>query len=182
MRKLWFDGLPQPAEGPENYLFPPRQEPKLYNTYMKEFTDPNNLLIILGIVAIVVEIIIGVATGFELLVLGVIMILGGVIGLLFGSFQYGVISMTALIAIYLFFGRKMIKKSLNITTHKTNSDSIVGSVATVVTEVKSDVVGQVKIGGEVWRAESAEDLAVGEKVTVQSISGVTVRVERESIK
>lgn len=144
---------------------------------MSGYLNPTTLLIILGIIAIIIEVILGAALGFELLVLGVIMILGGIVSMLSGSLVAGVVFMIILLLAYVFFARKMIKKSLHITTHETNADSIIGKKATVTTEITPENPGQVKIDGEIWRAEADTMIAKGEKVTIESISGVTVRVK-----
>ena len=92
---------------------------------MSEYMNPTTLLIILGITAIIIEVILGAALGFELLVLGVIMILGGIVSMLSGSFVAGAVVMVVLLLAYVFFARNLIKKSLSITTHKTKADSVI---------------------------------------------------------
>lgn len=134
-------------------------------------------LIILGIIAIIVEIILGAATGFELLILGIVFIIGGGVGILTGSVQAAIGTIIVLIVGYIFFGRRRIKTALHITTTKTNSDSIIGKQATVAADIEIDEPGQVKIGGEIWRAESDKKIVKGQKVTINSISGVTVSVK-----
>ena len=135
------------------------------------------ILIILGIFAIIVEIIIGAATGFELLILGVLFIIGGGVGMITGSMMVAVSVIVVLTLGHILFARQMIKQTLHITTTKTNTDSIIGRVAKVVTPIDPDESGQVKIEGEIWRAEAGKPIAKGKKVTIQSVSGVTVKVE-----
>ncbi len=138
--------------------------------------DQFSLLIILGIVAIIIEIIIGAADGFELLVLGIIFILGGLIGMASGSLPIAIAAMVILTLGYIFFARRMIKKSLHITTQKTNVESIIGKTANTVEPITPDEPGQIKIEGEIWRAESDHEIAKGQKVMIKSVSGVTVKV------
>ncbi len=147
---------------------------------MQDLSNPNTLLIILGIIAIIIEVALGAALGFELLIIGAVFVVGGLVGLASGSLMIALISITVLIVFYIFFARSRIKKSLDITTKKTNMDLIMGKVARVVKPIKPHEPGQVKIEGEVWRAESAEELVEGQKVIVKSVSGVTVLVEKES--
>ena len=144
---------------------------------MSEYLNPTTLLIILGITAIIIEVILGAALGFELLVLGVIMILGGIVSMLSGSFVAGAVVMVVLLLAYVFFARNLIKKSLSFTTHKTNADSVIGMTGKVIVPITPDEAGQVKVDGEIWRAEADKSIAIGEKVTVKSISGVTIKVE-----
>lgn len=143
---------------------------------MQPFSNPNTALIILGIVAIIVEVALGAVLGFELLVLGVIFVIGGIVGTITGSIVYAIILIAVLIIGYTLVGRGFIQKSLHITTHKTNVDAMIGKTGQVVVRITPQEPGQVKFEGEVWRAESEEELAEGQKVTIQSVSGVTIKV------
>ncbi|PIZ61682.1 hypothetical protein COY16_06260 [Candidatus Roizmanbacteria bacterium CG_4_10_14_0_2_um_filter_39_13] len=134
-------------------------------------------LIILGILAIIVEIILGAATGFELLIIGIVFIIGGGIGMLTGSMMGAVSTIIVLILGYVFFGRKMIKQALHVTTSKTNIDSIIGKQGMVVEPINPDVPGQIKYEGEIWRAEADKVIAKGKKIKIISVSGVTLKVE-----
>jgi len=134
------------------------------------------ILIILGILAIIAEIILGAATGFELLIIGIVLVIGGGIGMLTGSLMIAIGSITALILGYVFFGRNTIKQALHITTTKTNTDSIIGKQGMVVVSIQPDVPGQIKYEGEIWRAESEKAIAKGKKVKILSVSGVTLKV------
>ena len=136
-----------------------------------------NILIMLGILAIIVEIILGAVTGFELLIIGIVFVIGGVVGMLTGSMMFAIVAIIILTLGYIFFARKMIKQVLHITTTKTNTDSIIGEVANVVADIKISAPGQVKIEGEIWRAESTKDISKGKKVKIISVSGVTLKVE-----
>ncbi|QQS44402.1 NfeD family protein [Candidatus Roizmanbacteria bacterium] len=140
--------------------------------------DPFTVLIILGIAAIIIEIIIGAATGFELLVLGVVFILGGIVGMLTDSMPFALTTVVLLTLAYIFFARRLIQQSLHITTKKTNVESIIGKTARVVGDITPDEPGQVKIDGEVWRAEADSEFSKGDTVTIRSVSGVTVKVEK----
>jgi len=141
--------------------------------------DPFTIIIILGIVAIIVEIILGAATGFELLILGIVFILGGTVGTITHSMPYAVTTIVILTLAYIFFARRHIQKSLHITTHKTNVESIIGKTAPVMTAITPDDPGQIKIEGETWRAEADRAIAKGQKVVIRSVSGVTVKVDQE---
>ncbi|MDA1317217.1 MAG: NfeD family protein [bacterium] len=143
---------------------------------MQALQNPNTALILLGFVAIILEIILGAATGFELLILGIVFIIGGGVGMLTGSIQLAIGSIIALILGYIVFGRRRIKNALHITTKATNSESIISKQAKVVSEIPAGEHGQVKIDGEVWRATSTKNHKMGTTVTIDSISGVTVRV------
>lgn len=147
---------------------------------MLMFDDLNQftILIVFGIFAIIVEIILGAATGFELLILGIVFVIGGIAGTISGSMQIALGTIIVLILGYMFFARNAIKQVLHITTTKTNADSIIGKEAKVVEGIAQDEPGQVNIEGEIWRAESDKKIVKGEKVTIKSVSGVTVRVDK----
>ena len=139
--------------------------------------NQNYLLIILGIAAIIVEIILGAATGFDLFLLGVILILSGGIGYIANSFSYALISIILLSFIYISFARKLIKQKLTIATKTTNVEGLIGKKGIVVKKITVNQPGQVKMEGEIWRAESENAIGENETVVVKSVSGVTLKVE-----
>ena len=144
---------------------------------MFPYMNTYSILIVLGIIAIIVEIILGAATGFELLILGIVFIIGGGVGMLTGSIQIAIGTIIVLIVGYIFFGRSRIKNALHITTEATNSEGIIGKQAKVVATIPAQEYGQVKIDGEVWRATSEKTHKIEDIVTITSISGVTVSVK-----
>ena len=144
-----------------------------------ERLDNNYYLIIAGFIAIGIEILLGVATGFDLLLIGIIAIISGMLGLFFHSFSTALVLIAILSFIYIVFGRRFVKNQLAIETKKTNVDSIIGSKGIVIKPIESHHPGQVKVEGEIWRAESATDLKIGQEVKIQSVSGVTLKVIKE---
>ena len=139
--------------------------------------DKNYILIILGIGAIVLEILLGAVTGFDLLIIGIIFVISGGLGTLFNSFTIALISTIILILLYIVIGRRFVKQKLSIETKETNVDRLIGKKALVVRKIESGRPGQVKFEGEVWRAESNRPIAVNKNVTIESVSGVTLRVK-----
>lgn len=63
----------------------------------------------------------------------------------------------------------------------TNSDRVIGEVATVTKAIEKDKNGEVKVLGNIWTACSDSKIAVGAKVKVLAIDGVKliVKVEEE---
>lgn len=57
-------------------------------------------------------------------------------------------------------------------------DTLVGLSATVLTALAPQ--GQVRVAGEIWRAESAEPVDPGESVVVRAVRGLTLEVEPAS--
>jgi len=139
--------------------------------------DWNNLLIISGLVLIVVEVALGAATGFDLLLIGVIFIVSGGLGILLHSTTYSLVSIAALSFLYLLIGRKFIKKALTIETKSTNVDNVLHRKGLVTKEITAKKAGQVKIEGEIWRANSDKTIDVGKEIVVESVSGVTLKVK-----
>lgn len=114
--------------------------------------------------------------GFEFLVLGILLIVSGGVGYATGSISIQVAVFIALSLLYVFAGRKYIKNKLVIATKSTNVDTLIGKKATVVKSISAGSHGQVSLDGEVWRASSDVEHKVGSSVTVESVSGVTLKV------
>lgn len=141
-----------------------------------QLTDPNILLLIAGILAILVELILGVSMGFDLFLVGIMMIIGAGIGLYVHSFIVALCVVIILSLVYVFLGRKFIQEKLTVETKSTNVENIIQKKAIVTKKITNKYPGQVKIEGEIWRASSKEDIDVGESVVIQSVSGVTLYV------
>jgi membrane protein implicated in regulation of membrane protease activity len=60
----------------------------------------------------------------------------------------------------------------------TGKEALIGSTAEVIEAC--DPRGRVRFRGEIWHAECQSRAAVGERVIVEGVHGLTVRVERES--
>ena len=135
-------------------------------------------LIYLGLGLILLELIVGVQTGFDLVLIGAALIVGGLSGWITGSMQTAFIIAAVLSFAYLIFGRKFVKSRINHgVTHRVNTDALVGQTAIVVKEIKPHSPGQVKIKGEVWRAEGESAIAVDSTVEVVGFEGVTLKVK-----
>lgn len=134
------------------------------------------LLIFLGILAIILELLLGVATGFDLLIIGIIAMLSGGIGVITTSFTNALIGVTVLSLLYMFIGRRFIRKELSIKTQATNVDALMGKKGIVVKQIIPAQAGQVKVDGEIWRAEADKTIDKGKTITIESVSGVTLHV------
>lgn len=83
-------------------------------------------------------------------------------------------------AAFIFLTRPLAKKLNKKDNIVTNANSIIGKEATVIKEINSNSIGQVKIGGDVWSAIcNYQDVTipVGSKVSITRIDGVKVIVE-----
>lgn len=139
-------------------------------------TDINTILILLGIGAIIIEVVLGAATGFDLFLAGIFFIFGGLIGRYTGSETYAFIVIFALTLFYILVGRRIVRDRLSIGQTKSGVDNLMGKSARVVKSIKKGKPGQVKVDGEIWRAISNKDIDEGESVMIQSVSGVTLQV------
>ena len=149
-----------------------------YTNFVIDFRDNNSWLFLLGLAAIVLELFFGVSTGFDLVVIGSIFVLAGGVGMLSGSFLYALITIIFLSFFYIVLGRKFIKNKLSIATTNTNGDALIGKKAQVIKEIQTDSPGQVKIEGEIWRANADETIAEGTEIVIESISGVSLQVKK----
>lgn len=138
----------------------------------------SQLLIIVGLLAILSELFIGIQTGFDLVLIGSILVLSGFIGTVTNL----VVALTIAVIlslVYLLYGRTFIRSKLQIlTTRKTNIDRLIGQTAIVVRTITPHAAGMIKLGDEDWRADSDETLYEKDKVKVISIEGVTLKVEK----
>lgn len=75
----------------------------------------------------------------------------------------------------------MIRPVLNkffVKDKKTNSQRMIGMNVVVEEEITKENKGRVKINGESWFASANETISKGEKVIIDSIDGLTVKVHR----
>jgi membrane protein implicated in regulation of membrane protease activity len=147
--------------------------------------DVNRLnwaLIVLGALMVLLEVVLGAISGFDLLLLGSAVLLGGVIGLVTGSAAVGVATAGILALLYLFVGRRRVRGRLNRPSIPSNTDALLGRNVRVVERITADHPGRVKFEGEEWRAHVEgplhDPIEPGETVRVSRIDGVTMFVAR----
>lgn len=138
--------------------------------------SPEWIILYLGLFAIILELFLGVSTGFDLLIIGAALLIGGAVGVVTENWQIGLAVSSILALGYIMLGRKYLRRSLTVVTTSTNIDRIVGLDAIVTRPIEEGLVGQVIVDGEVWRAQSLSDLDVGSQVRVASVEGVTLNV------
>jgi membrane protein implicated in regulation of membrane protease activity len=141
----------------------------------------NWVLIVGGALLILLEVILGAATGFDFLLIGSAMVLGGVLGLVTGSAVLGAATAGVLALLYVFLGRRRIRRRFVRPGVESNTDALLGRPARVVDAISDARAGRIRIDGEEWRAEAASPLRgpieAGRTVRVVRIDGVTVFVE-----
>lgn len=147
---------------------------------MIEFLDVwlCTIFIILGLLLILIELFVGVETGFDLVMLGIALILSGAITYSFESYIPCVVCTCTICTAYIVFGRKYIKTKMKVTLKKTNIDSIINKTGSVIKDIDRNNGGIVKIENEEWKAVSDESIKKGENISVVSINGVTLSVKK----
>lgn len=138
----------------------------------------SQVIVIIGLCLVLAELFVGIDSGFDLVLLGSILVLGGLIGVGTNSYVIALIVSIALTIIYIFFGRKFVKRKVIITTHKTNIDKLIGQKAVVIRSITPDTPGLVRLSDEDWRASSEDVLFEKDKCTVISVEGVTLLVSK----
>jgi inner membrane protein len=131
-----------------------------------------------GLVFIILELLIGINTGLDLVFIGTALVLGGLITLGFKSWVWTALISGIICILYVFLGRRYIHRRTAIKAEKTNIDTIVGKTGIVEKEIEPDKEGMVKVGYEQWRARSAEALKKGDEITVTEVTGVTLSVKK----
>jgi len=136
------------------------------------------IFIAVGLVMILLELIIGIETGLDLVFIGTAFILGGLITLAMNSWVWTAIVTGVICVIYVAAGRRYVHKRMAVAKEKTNIDTIIGKRGIVQKDIDRSNDGLVKIGYEQWRARAEEDIKEGEEITVTGISGATLIVNK----
>jgi len=136
------------------------------------------IFIAVGLVMILLELIIGIETGLDLVFIGTAFILGGLITLAMNSWVWTAIVTGVICVIYVVAGRRYVHKRMAVAKEKTNIDTIIGKRGIVQKDIDRSNDGLVKIGYEQWRARAEEDIKEGEEITVTGISGATLIVNK----
>lgn len=141
----------------------------------------NWILIVAGALLVLLEVVLGAITGFDLLLIGTALLAGGILGLVLNSTSVGVATAGILALVYVFVGRKRIRSRFRRAGLPSNTDALLGRTVRVVETVGPHETGRIKLEGEEWRAALASDrsgqLPPGSSARVVRIDGVTVFVE-----
>lgn len=140
----------------------------------------NWILIVVGAIMILIEVVLGAISGFDFLLLGSAILLGGLLGVLTGNGLVGLAAAGVLSLIYVFLGRSRIRNRLRRPSLPSNTDALMNKTVTVVEPISRDRAGRVRAEGEEWLArladESQDPIESGQRVRVSRIDGVTVYV------
>ena len=136
------------------------------------------VFIIVGLLLVLLELIVGVETGFNLVIIGSAFILGGLVAWPFHSWVLPLIVTSLICVIYVVIGRRYVHRWTVVKKVKTNIDAIIGREGIVLKNIARNVDGRVRVGSQRWRARAEEDIKEGDEIVVTGISGSTLIVEK----
>jgi membrane protein implicated in regulation of membrane protease activity len=136
------------------------------------------IFVVIGLFMVLLELIVGVQTGFDLVFLGSAFILGGLLTWPLHSWILTLIVTSAICLAYVALGRRYIHRLTAARKSKTNIDTVVGRKGIVLQKITKNIDGRVKVGNEDWKAKAAQDIAEGDEIVVLDVSGVTLIVEK----
>ena len=136
------------------------------------------VFVIVGLLFVLLELIVGVETGLDLVVIGSAFILGGLVTWPFHSWLLTVIVTSIICVAYVALGRRYVHRWTMVSKAKTNIDAIIGRQGIMLKSIAKNVDGLVKVGNEQWRARAEDDIEEGEEIVVTSVNGVTLIVKK----
>ena len=119
-----------------------------------------------------------VAAGFDLLFIGSIFIIGGLVTWPFHSAVVTLVVTSIICVAYVAIGRRYVHRWTAVKKEKSNIDAIIGRRGIVLKSIAKYADGQVKIDNQRWRARAEEDIKEGDEIIVTSVSGSTLIVEK----
>ena len=136
------------------------------------------VFVIVGLLFALVELIIGVETGLDLVFIGSAFIIGGLVTWPFHSWILTVIVTGVICIAYVALGRRYVHRWTAVRKSRTNIDAIIGRQGIVLRSIAKNVDGLVKIGYEQWRARAEEEIKEEYEVVVTGVSGATLIVKK----
>ena len=136
------------------------------------------VFVIVGLLFVLLELIVGVETGLDLVVIGSAFTLGGLVTWPFHSWLMTVIVTGIICVAYVALGRRYVHRWTAVKKVRTNIDAIIGRQGIVLKSIAKNVDGLVKVGNEQWRARAEEGIKEGDEIVVISVSGVTLIVKK----
>jgi membrane protein implicated in regulation of membrane protease activity len=131
-----------------------------------------------GLVLVMMELLLGIETGLDMVFVGSAFIVGGLVTVAFHSWVWTVIIAGVICVLYVFIGRRYIHRRIAVKGERTNIDTIIGKRGFVRQDISQQNYGIVKVGMEEWRARADEDIKKGEEIIVTGVSGVTLDVKK----
>ncbi|MBM2824845.1 MAG: conserved rane protein of unknown function [Dehalococcoidales bacterium] len=135
------------------------------------------IIVVVGLLLAMMEVLIGVDAGLDLVFVGSSFILGGLVTWPFHSWAITVIVVGVTCVAYVAIGRRYVHKWTLVKQEKTNVDAVIGRRGVVLRDIGRNVNGLVKVGNEQWRATADEEIKEGAEIEVVEVKGVTLTVK-----
>jgi membrane protein implicated in regulation of membrane protease activity len=132
----------------------------------------------LGLLMVLLELIVGVETGLDLVFLGSAFIIGGLATWPLHNWLLTLIATLLVCLAYIFLGRRYVHRWTATRKEKTNIDTIIGKKGIVLESIAPNDHGRVKVGNEEWRATAEESIEKDAEIVVTDVRGVTLIVTR----
>ncbi len=136
------------------------------------------VFVVAGLAFVLLELIVGVETGLDLVFIGSAFIIGGLATWPSHSWLLTVIVTSAICVAYVALGRRYVHRWTMAGKSKTNVDAIIGRQGIVLRSIVKNFDGRVKVGNEQWRGRAEEDIKEGDEVVVTGVSGATLIVKK----
>jgi len=164
---------------PVSYYLPTWQDSGKKEVKM-EFADQWLWLIfvVVGLLLAIVELIGGVETELDMVIIGSGFSLGGLIGWPFGSWPPVVIATGIICVAYVAVGRRYVKRWIQVRETRSNIDAVIGSQGIVLRSISRHAPGRVSVDGREWRASAEEDINEGTEIVATAVRGATLIVSR----
>jgi len=139
------------------------------------------IFVAIGLVMVLMELIIGVDTAFDLVIIGSILIIAGAVTIPFHNWWLTLVIAIVLSIIYLSLLRGYVRRRMRFGGLKSNIDAYIGQAAVVLKDISTTEVGRVRVGAEEWRARADEPINAGEEVIIESVKGITLTVKKKEV-
>ncbi len=136
------------------------------------------IFIVVGLLLVLLELIVGVETGLDLVFIGSAFILGGLVTWPLQLWWWTVIITSVICIAYVAVGRRYVHRWTAVKKAETNIDAIIGRTGIVLKSIAKNYDGRVRVGNERWKARAEEDIKEGDEIVVTGVSGVTLIVEK----
>lgn len=131
-----------------------------------------------GLFLIILELAIGVETGFDLVFIGSAFILGGLVTWPFDSWVSTLVVTSIVALAYMVIGRRYLHRWMKVEVTKTNVDAFIGKRGIVLKSISRKADGRVKVESEQWKARSDEEISEGDEIVVTKIERNTLIVKK----
>ena len=139
------------------------------------------IFVAIGLVMVLLEVLIGVDTAFDLVIIGSILIIAGAVTIPFHNWWLTLVVAVVLSVLYLSLLRSYVRRRMRSGGAKTNIDAHIGQAAVVIRDISTTEIGRIRVGAEEWRARADEPIGEGEEVVIVSVQGITLTVKKKEV-